>query len=68
MAEMRTCAASIGGGVFAGDVTFTAFNAVATPVIFTSGIALIAFLSSVDYISDRMTDRAIQKGEIELKK
>ncbi len=67
LAEIKTCIASIGSGSIMADVAVTAFKFVAMPALLTVGIASIAFLATVDYVSDKMTERALDKGDVKIK-
>lgn len=67
MAQVKTCAASIGGGGLAAETVYLLFNTIATPVIFVGGVTAIAFLGTVDYIEDKMIARAMKNGDITVK-
>lgn len=64
VAHVKTCAASIGGGIVSAEIAYTAFNIVAIPVVFVAGITAISFLSAVDIIHDKMIARAMKNGDV----
>ena len=67
LAEVKTCIASIGSGSIMADIAVTAFKFVAMPAILMTGMAAIVFLATVDYVSDKMEARAMNKGDVKIK-
>lgn len=67
LAEVKTCIASIGSGSIMADIAVTAFKFVAMPAILMTGMAAIVFLATVDYVSDKMVEKSLDKGHIKIK-